>query len=121
MATKSIRLSDGTDTLLPEAGAYGSNSSGQYLKLADGTLFQWGISGQYASGNTANVAITMPLAFVNSWYTVISNGEVGDDPTNYEVLIVIQRNSSQQFTAHIRNATGNYTRQFGWLAIGRWK
>ena len=121
MANKSIRLSDGADTLYPEAAVYGSNANGYYTKFADGTLVQWGVSGQYASGNTANVAVTMPLAFVNSGYAVVSNGEVGDDPTNYEVLIVIQRNTSQQFTAHIRNATGNYTRQFGWIAIGRWK
>lgn len=121
MATKSIRLSDGTDTLLPEAGVYGSNSNGYYLKLADGTLLQWGLSGQYASGNTADIAVTMPLAFVNTTYCVFANGEVGNDPTNYEVLIVIQRDTSQKFNAHIRNATGSYTRQFSWLAIGRWK
>lgn len=117
---RTVELPDASGTIALEAQT-GASGNSQYTKFPDGTLMQWGLAGQYVSSNRADVEITMPLAFVNSSYSVFANGEIGDDANNYEVLIVIRRDNAQKFTAHIRNATGNYIRQFNWLAIGRWK
>lgn len=97
-----------------------NNSDSNYCKMPDGTLIQWGIANVYTVGTTKDVQVTMPIPFTST-YTVVANGQVGSDTTNYEVIIVIQPNSASQFTAHIRNTTSNYTRQIYWLAIGRWK
>ena len=97
-----------------------NNSGSNYCKMPDGTLLQWGIANEYTPGNTKDVVVQMPIAFTST-YTIVANGQVASDTTNYEVIIVIQPNSGSQFTAHIRNTTAAYTRQFYWLAIGRWK
>ena len=117
MATRSIRLSDGTDTLLPESAASGSG----YQKCADGTLIQWGEAGSYSSGARADVEVTMPQPFVDWTYTVVAAGLAGGDTDNYETVITVRRETVQKFTAHLRNNSSNYVRQFSWMAVGRWK
>lgn len=123
MATKSIRLSDGTDTLLPESAQSGNG----YQKFADGTLICWGTKQE------SNVAF-------NSWGSLYV-GTMSDTVTfpiefaaNPSVIVsaAISGTSFFPITA-ASNTTGIYTLQvaktnnttstiiFQWVAIGRWK
>lgn len=127
MATKSIRLSDGTDTLLPESGITGSNSNGYYSKFADGTLIQWGSitptltltqigsSGIY----TATTTVTFPQAFDNARYYAYGTSRYG---TGHAVSVGAIQSGAGYMTISIydfyaRSGTINVT----WCAIGRWK
>lgn len=117
MATKSIRLSDGTDTLLPECAVSGTYS----CKMADGTLMQWGVAGAYTSANRSNVQVTMPIAYTDTNYIIVASGEFSSDENNYEVTCTTRVDNTTKFTIHIRNNSANYIRQFKWFTVGRWK
>lgn len=108
MATKSIRLSDGTDTLLPES----AESSGTYCKMADGTLICYGTlaipSGSYVA------YVTLPKAFTN---------------TNYKVTVCALESGITCNISGSKNVGGfslgrvpnTAVSNFDWIAIGRWK
>ena len=128
MANKSIRLSDGTDTLLPECGITGSNSNGYYSKFADGTLIQWGTVtpsltlSQIGSSGVyyATTNITLPQSFAtNSTFYGYGSSRFG---TGHNVPIGVLQSSLSVATLNVydfyaRSGTANIK----WCAIGRWK
>lgn len=117
MATQSIRLSDGTNTLLPESATSTSN----YQKNADGTLLCWGqvASGGKEANATAKIDITFPVAFSSnpkifaSIYTAApANKAVGiDTPSTTGFTLCF-------YSTAAMTAPGQ---ALWWLAIGRWK
>lgn len=114
MATKSIRLTDGTDTLLPESAtssSYTGVSGTGYSKMADGTLIQWGtLNNQTAD----DVTITFPIAFYTFPTVVASTGAGGA-----RTPIYVEDLNLQQFLIH-RQTSGSSI-WLRWVAIGRWK
>lgn len=115
MATKSIRLSDGTDTLLPES-ATGSTYTGYsgtgYSKMADGTLICWGT----LQNQTALVtSITFPIEFAVGLPTVVASTGAGGT----RVPIYVEDVTYTGFTIYrASSGSGIWLR---WIAIGRWK
>lgn len=123
MATKTIKLSNGTDTFLPESATSGIGLQ----KCADGTLIQWGRSEQSVnfssqwSGN-GYYGASSSIAF---WETF-----VGDNPS---VTVTVASSTSAVIIGapvnrtHItsiyawRPASGTQTIIFSWVAVGRWK
>ena len=116
MATKSIRLSDGTDTLLPKSAVSDFN----YCKMADGTLLQWGYEASKASG----AEISFPIPFVTNTPEVMISGYYNAASTircifsNIPALNKFTVYAYDVSTGAISTATNL---QFRWLAIGRWK
>lgn len=116
MATKSIRLSDGADTLLPESAVSSSN----YCKMADGTLIQWG----YESGKSNGSEIDFPIAFVTNTPEVMIAGYYNSAST---IRCIFSANPAlTKFTIYAFDSTTGATStstglQFRWIAIGRWK
>lgn len=108
MATKSIRLSDGTDTLLPES----AESSGTYCKMADGTLICYGTLAIPVGSYVATV--TLPKSFTNINYKVAvcaleSGITCNISGTKYTGAFTLGR------------APNTAVSNFDWIAIGRWK
>ena len=126
MATKSIRLRDGTDTLLPEAGEYGSNSNGFYLKLADGTLIQWGRKTGLSFSNQTILegTETLPLAFIATGYSLSGNGASSSN-NSYVFRLGMNPSTTSTFGWTLASGSGSAitinNRGFYWVAIGRWK
>lgn len=116
MATKSIRLSDGTDTLLPECAV----SDATYCKMADGTLLQWG----YESNKSSGAEIPFSIPFVTNTPEVMIAGYYNAAST---LRCVFSANPAlNKFTVYAYDtSTGAISTatnlQFRWLAIGRWK
>lgn len=108
MATKSIRLSDGTDTLLPES----AESSGTYCKMADGTLVCYGTltipSGSYVA------TVTLPKPFANTSYKIA----VCALESGLTCNISGAKNTGGFTLGRIPNTAAS---NFDWIAIGRWK
>lgn len=97
----------------------GSDSNGNYCKMPDGTLIQWGTArgtGEYY----------FPVSFVDVSYVVFVG--VGyptpSDITNISVLGGHPQNQSK-FSIIVFNTDGSAPSKanvlFRWLAIGRWK
>lgn len=116
MATKSIRLSDGTDTLLPES----AQSASGYQKCADGTLIQWGVATNSAVAATSTV--DMPVVFK---YPFIANPIVLVSLLAYVPdLFAASSNGITKtgFTGRFKNGyTQSISANLYWIAIGRWK
>lgn len=115
MATKSIRMSDGSNTLLPES----ATSANGYQKCADGTLIQWGFPAQNVSaGDTITYTITFSQTFIATPTVVVSS--LAHAPAVFNVSV--ENVLTNQFDARIRN---NYNQalvaSIPWIAIGRWK
>lgn len=112
MANKSIRLSDGTDTLLPESATSIKNSFGSLVKCADGTLIQYGTltinSGSYVG------TVGLPTSFVDNTYIVAV--------CSYETGIVSNLSGAKTVSSFTLGRTPNTAAShFDWIAIGRWK
>lgn len=118
MATKSIRLSDGTDTLLPESAV----SASGYQKNADGTLIQWGFQSGIVTPASGTASATVNFAVQFNVNYIVS------------VVAVPETQLAQYFrstvsgispTAFVINTHSTYTSSASltvrWLAIGRWK
>ena len=117
MATKSIRLTDGTDTFLPEAAESGSG----YCKFADGTLIQYGVgsTGAITGGNTIQQTLTFPYAFANIPYASITLGTTAiSDGSRMCTMTNISRTGA---TVVVYDKLGTAGMGYYWLAIGRWK
>lgn len=127
MANKSIRMSDGTDTLYPESAVYGSNANGSYVKFADGTLIQngsiaptltlsqIGSSGIYSTTTT----VTFPLAFADAKFYAYGTSRYG---TGHAVPIGAIQSGAGYMTLTVYDfyaRSGSIT--VNWCAIGRWK
>lgn len=117
MAKKTVRLDDGQgNTLYPEAAESGTN----YVKLADGTLIQWGIGSKSVSAQSqAEDAITFDSTYISAPKVIIS--VISSYPNMLSVGTLSA--STRGFKAILANnyqatsATINYT----WVAFGRWK
>lgn len=126
MANKSIRMSDGTDTLLPECAIFGNNSNGFYCKFADGTLIQWYrvTSLTFSAQTILEGEVTMPLAFIDTNYVVIGNGASSSNNA-YVFRLGLNPSTTQKFSWTLGSGSGSAitinNRGFYWLAIGRWK
>lgn len=118
MATKSIRLSDGTDTLLPESAVSGS----KYQKCADGTLIIWGSDSlQIPPSQEVSVSLTFAIPFVGSTPIVVANSLTARPQ---QLCVAPSSVSLTGFTLAGWNAvstTTTYTTYYAWIAIGRWK
>lgn len=125
MATKSIRLSDGTDTLLPESAVMGSNSVGYYTKCADGTLIQWGQKQKSISFTSQWGAlyfgdgdlVTFPISFVDTPAISVNHY------SGSSAFVITLGGSPNGITRlqFARMVSGTETITYTWLAIGRWK
>lgn len=108
MATKSIRLSDGTDTLLPESAVSGST----YQKCADGTLICFGTltipSGSYVAW------IEFPSYFADTNYKIST--------ASLESGITCNISGAKQTNGlSLGRSPNTAASSFDWIAIGRWK
>lgn len=115
MATKSIRLSNGTDTLLPESAQSGNG----YCKMADGTLICYGIEKTSISASTTvDISITFPVAFVSSPTIIVS--KLAHVPTVFDLST--ENHTTTGFTARANNSYSSaLTLNMSWVAIGRWR
>jgi len=115
MATKSIRLSDGTDTLLPES----AESASGYQKSADGTLIQWGFQSGIvtpASG-TASAIVNFPVQNYN-----VSVVAVPETTLAQYFRATVSGISSTAFAINTHSTyTSSASLTVRWIAIGRWK
>ena len=116
MATKSIRLSDGTDTFLPES----AESDSGYCKFADGTLICFGEETFQTTANAVTQqAVTFPKAFVSS-PKMFALGVTGS-PQTFRTGV----HNIPTTTGGIVNVSSAYSSAARitvyWLAIGRWK
>lgn len=110
MATKSIRLSNGTDTLLPESAVSGS----RYCKMADGTLIQWGALDIPA--NSTNAQLTFPQSFYDTGWGISIT------PVYTVSAVDIQYSGSTKTGVTVYRLPSNqYVQTVKWIAIGRWK
>lgn len=110
MSTKTIRLTNGNDTVLPESAESGAN----YCKMADGTLIQWGLD--IVPANLWSITIYFPKTFVNTNYSIMLNcyDNVGGHMwASYHLAI----DSCSCYVDEL----SSYSRYFMWFAIGRWK
>lgn len=135
-----IQIKNGTTDAMPVPGEYGSSSTspvGSYLKLADGTLIQWGNSmctNPTGESNTmaqigstgwysGSVALYTPLDFANTSFVVIGRSKYD---TGLDVPFAFS-SATNVHNARVR-VYDNYARplndgkmKLSWLAIGRWK
>ena len=119
MATKSIRLSDGTDTLYPESAQSGSG----YQKCADGTLIQWGVTAKITmtSHQISNTTIDFPIAF-NAAPRVFATAEGAFTPyTEISGPTVNTITTSSFICRFYNNYSSSINPNINWVAIGRWK
>lgn len=123
MATKSIRLSDGTDTLLPES----AESASGYQKCADGTLIQWGtitpgvnLSQIGSSGiYYRNTPLDFPIAFSDTNYKVMGSSRFQAGHAFPIGFVVTSQSRATVYVYDLYARSGTMTVQ--WVAIGRWK
>lgn len=102
---------------------YGSNSNGEYLKLSNGVLFQWGVSTQNISVTNSvgsgfyglGSAVVFPLDFVGSLPSLNVSGSVLY-ATSFSSLTLHQFNINATYFA---SSTGLFG--YTWQAIGKWK
>lgn len=130
---KVIQMSDGDGNVYPVGATIGSNSNGHYIKFADGTLIQYGISVLTAPGSMsaasgvqglywATFTLTLPIAFVDNDYSIIATTRYqtghpfacGSVPASETIATI----AAYDFYARPNN---DGTRKFFWQAIGRWK
>ena len=118
MSTKTIKLSDGTDTLLPESAVSGTN----YCKMADGTLIQWGYKSGILINSDAEVGqeINFPIPFNSSNNVLVCVTPQTALVKNFQTTVTAIKNTSFEVYVYSSYSTAaNLT--VGWIAIGRWK
>jgi len=117
MATKSIRLGDGTDTFLPESAVSTSfatgNSGTGYSKMADGTLICWGTLQNVTAARTE---ITYPVSF-SAYPTVVASTGAG----NIRTPIYVETVDRAKFSIYRYDGGSTSGIWLRWIAIGRWK
>ena len=116
MATQSIRLSDGTNTLLPEAAQSGNG----YCKMADGTLLCYGSKAvAFTDTGTEDVTLTFAIPFATSPICVCSR--CATESTQYEEAYAMSWTTTD-ITIRYRNYFAGQNNVYAaYLAIGRWK
>lgn len=119
MATKTIRLNDGNDTLLPEAATAGQG----YQKCADGTLILWGGTSfsDIEIGGNANKVINFVVPFATDDGYVVSFFSQYNYPSLVDAVATrIDKTSCRLYVVNKGNGTLRSI-LMGWIAIGRWK
>lgn len=122
MATKSIRLSNGTDTLLPESATSGSG----YQKCADGTLICYGSVAFLASAvGGQTVSVTFPIAFNGIPRVTISPKDTSNFYTHMDNVTVLWGGATPTSATTLYAWANRKNAQYNWycdyIAIGRWK
>ncbi len=140
VTTQDLTATNGTiDALTADSGAFatsltlggypvvesGSNTDGNWVKWADGTMMQWGaMSGTadcniaYAGGfRTDNISFNLPQAFINTNYRVSG---LSSNVSGWVAIVTGATTTATSFRfARFASATGvSFAAQ--WMAIGRW-
>lgn len=111
--------------------SYGSNTNGNYCKLANGTLIQWGTmtvtSGSFSAVVSPiyyySITHDLPMAFTGASYTVsgasrFSTGHsvaIGGYPSSASKVII------HCFDYYSRSMSASAALVVRWMAIGKWK
>ena len=121
--SKSIQLKDGSENMYPISG----ESDTGYVKLADGTLIQWGVStfdfGEGGSG-TKDPEVDLPISFISNNYTALATwadnavSVLNFSPLNIRRGICTTNKIALRMRAE-SSVSGEW--YFSWLAIGRGK
>lgn len=112
-----------TSTIEKVTNDSGTNSNGNYCKMPDGTLIQWGANENLQSGN----AIMFPMRFFNNNYIVSITSRYNTASTLRCTYGVTGSNKyTDAFYVYVWDTeTGGISTQNNiaveWIAIGRWK
>ena len=96
-----------------------------YRKWSDGTLEQWGVGHFSAVSGNATMVVTLPVAFTNNSYSVALGR--GRNMNNYVTQLSLcdaagnTGRSKNSFTITAYKSGFNYTLDFDFYAIGKWK
>ena len=91
----------------------GSNADGYWLKLGDGTLFQWGTTSMESGRKT--MLVSMPLSYSSTSSYKVFLTDRGSDTSDIATQKVFEYTSTSSFKVR-----SNYSAdQFNWFAIGR--
>ena len=120
--TNKVAIGDIADKVVES----GSNSRGNYVKYADGTLIQWGrYTDTYAIGISLSAVyrgdqktITFPIAFIDTNFKMTLSTIA---PVNSSYLVDEKTTSTMKFypIAYASRTSGSYSVDF--IAIGKWK
>ena len=105
----------------------GSNANGTWIKFADGTLIQRGVSGVMTTNLPpsmggiygADGTHTFPVPFFNADYTVNGNGTGWTNWGGWAVAYSTE--SLTGFGSRGWSGSSAATFRLAWMAIGRWK
>lgn len=109
----------------------GSNTNGNYIKLQDGTLIQWGETTATTGTNSLNrggvtvyysdsVTQNFPISFIDNTSSIHPqiNGGAGTSAGLNFIYTVMYAN---RVAITLESTNSSYSRTIRWLAIGRWK
>lgn len=103
----------------------GSNSNGNWIKLVDGTLIQYGrhTFPSISSGGMATETIYFPVLFINTSPNVFAtiSGYVLAIGNNASLLCVAQNTTLCNLRITCASGTALVSTTVMWMAIGRWK
>ena len=103
------------------------SSGGGYCKLTDGTMIQWGRVSGIAFDNAASVSGTISLPYAyntqNSYQVICTPVNTGDSRYAFRVAASPSGVDTINWTLYsgTNDAITVNSRQFSWIAIGRWK
>lgn len=129
---KAVQLKDHSgNKIYPISCETGSNSNGNYIKFADGTLicyhknycyldFDEKISDEWYRSSLTN-PFTFPVAFID--YPVVQIGGVASNEENITIVSNVTRDLKgiQKIKFVRQNAVMQSMQTIGYIAIGRWK
>lgn len=119
MATKSIRLSDGTNTLLPESATSEGQYNLGYQKNADGTLIAYGTvvtNGNIPANTSTAVSVSFPIEFSKTPVVTITVATASPHTKSIGIDNVAKTGFDAVFYSTSSSSIGAY-----WQAMGRWK
>ena len=110
--------------LTPE---YGSNSNGQYVKFADGTMICWrrhtvtdqAISSAYGAMYTGTRGYSFPVAFTAVPTVTVGEAKYGSSASWGWVDVATASTFTARFMDGFTRATGT-SMTISWVAVGRW-
>lgn len=107
----------------------GSNANGTWIKFADGTLIQRGLTGTVVTngsmvmggiyGTAVDGTHPFPVAFYNSDYAISGNGSYWTDWGGWAAPY--STDSLTLFSSRAWSGSPSATCKIQWIAIGRWK
>ena len=114
------------NTAIAQSTAFNS-SGGGYCKLTDGTMIQWGRVSGIAFDNASSVSGTISLPYAyntqNSYQVICTPVNTGDSRYAFRVAASPSGVDTINWTLYsgTNDAITVNSRQFSWIAIGRWK